>query len=59
MKYLILMQFVPGVDQIWVEKLNPTDPVYIYDTEAEAEVKKVELQTADPTRGFKIVEVQA
>lgn len=53
------MQFIPGIDQIWVERLNPSDPVYIYDTEAEAEVKKTELQEADPTRGFKIVETPA
>lgn len=59
MKYLILMQFIPGNDQIWVERLNPGDPIYIYDTLEEAEAKKEELQLADPTRGFKIVEVQA
>jgi len=52
------MQFIPGIDQIWVERLNPNDPVYIYDTQAEAEVKKTELQEADPTRGFKIVQSQ-
>jgi hypothetical protein len=59
MKYLIVMQFIPGVDQIWVEKLNPEDPTWIFDTLAEAEVKKTELEAADPGRGYKIVTVDA
>lgn len=56
MKYVVVMQFIPGNDQIWVERLSPSDPVYEYDTLAEAEAKKLELEAADPTRGFKIVE---
>lgn len=56
MKYVILKQFIPGNEQIWVEKLDANDPIYEYDTLEEAEVKKEELQLADPTRGFKIVE---
>lgn len=56
MKYQILMQFIPGNDQIWVSKLGPNDPEYVYDTLEEAEAKKLELEAADPTRGFKIVE---
>lgn len=59
MKYIILMQFLPGNDQIWVERLSPEDPIYIYDTLAEAELKKAELEAADPGRGFKILEVSA
>jgi hypothetical protein len=59
MKYLILMQFIPGNDQIWVEKLNPDDPIWIFDTLAEAEVKKAELEAADPGRGYKIVSVDS
>lgn len=58
MKYVILKQFIPGNDQIWVEKLDPNDTIYEYDTLQEAEVKKAELQLADPSRGFKIVEKQ-
>lgn len=50
------MEFIPGIDTIWVEKINPNDPVYSYDTLNEAEVKLTELKAADPTRGFKIVE---
>ena len=49
MQYIVLMQFIPGNDQIWVAKLNPDDPEYIYDTEQEAADKAAELQAADPT----------
>lgn len=47
--YVVLMQFIPGNDQIWVAKLNPEDPEYIYDNEPEAQAKADELQAADPT----------
>jgi hypothetical protein len=47
--YIVLMQFIPGVDQIWVAKLNEGDPEYIYNTEQEAIDKAAELQAADPT----------
>ena len=47
--YVVLMQFIPGNDQIWVAKINPNDPEYIYDTEQEAADKAVELQSQDPT----------
>jgi hypothetical protein len=43
------MQFIPGNDQIWVAKLNDSDPEYIYPTEQEAIDKAAELQAADPT----------
>lgn len=56
MKYTIFMQFIPGNDQIWVERLNPEDPIWSYDNLAEAEAKKAELEAADPGRGYKIVE---
>lgn len=47
--FKIIMQFIPGNDQMWVEKLNPTDPVYQYNDEAEAQAKAEELQAADAT----------
>lgn len=47
--YIVLMQFIPGLDQIWVAKLNENDPEYIYDNEQEAIDKAAELQAADPT----------
>ena len=57
MKYVILKQFIPGIDQIWVAKLDENDPLYAYDTLEEAEIKMAELQAADPSRGFKIVQM--
>jgi hypothetical protein len=47
--YKVIMQFIPNVDQIWVSKLNPEDPEYIYPTEQETADKAAELQAADPT----------
>jgi len=47
--FKIIMQFIPGNDQIWVEKLNPTDPIYEYNNEPEAQAKAEELQSADTT----------
>lgn len=47
--YIVLMQFIPKLDQIWVAKLNESDPEYIYDNEQEAIDKAAELQAADPT----------
>ena len=35
--------------QVWVAKLNSTDTVDEYDTEAEADAKAAELTAADPT----------
>jgi len=54
------MQFIPGLDQIWVAKLNKSDPEYIYNTEQEAIDKAAELQAADPTgRQYKAAPVAA
>jgi hypothetical protein len=47
--YKIEKQYIPGNPQIWVLKLNPEDPIYEYDNEAEAQAKADELQAADPT----------
>jgi hypothetical protein len=47
--YIVLMQFIPGIDSMWVARLNPDDPEYIYDNEQEAIDKAAELQAADPT----------
>lgn len=49
MKYQVIMQFVPGLDQIWVSRLSPEDPEYIYDIEQEAIDKAAELEAVDPT----------
>ena len=47
--YIVLMQFIPGIDSMWVARLNPDDPEYIYDNEQEAIDKAAELQAADST----------
>jgi hypothetical protein len=47
--FKVEMEFIPGNSQIWVLKLNPDDPIYEYDNEAEAQAKADELQAADPT----------
>jgi len=58
--YIVLMQFIPGIDQIWVAKLNEGDPEYVYDNEQEAIDKAAELQAADPTgRQYKAASVAA
>ena len=43
------MQFIPGLDQIWVARLTPEDPIYIFDTLGECESKAAELQAVDAT----------
>jgi hypothetical protein len=43
------MEFLPGNSQIWVAHLTPSDPIYQYDNEAEAQAKADELQVSDPT----------
>jgi len=54
------MQFVPGLDQIWVARLTPEDPIYEFDTLEECEAKAAELQAADETgRKYKASEVDA
>ena len=58
MVYQVQMQFIPGNDQIWVQKLNPEDPTYQYDNEPEAQAKAEELQAADPSgRKYRVVAV--
>ena len=41
--FKIQIQFIPGNDQIWVEQLTPTDPIYHYSNENEAKIKAKEL----------------
>jgi hypothetical protein len=45
--------------QVWVAKLNSTDTVDEYDTEAEAQAKADELAAADPTgRVYKVEAIE-
>ena len=39
MIYQVQMQFIPGLDQMWVLRINPEDPIYEYDNFAEASAK--------------------
>jgi hypothetical protein len=55
MKYRVMMQFIPKIDQIWVSRLTPEDPEYVYDVEQDAIDKANELEQADPTgRKYKV-----
>ena len=55
--FIVLMEFVPGLQQIWVARLTPEDPIYVYPTQEEAQAKADELQAADPTgRLYKVEE---
>lgn len=58
MIYQVQMQFIPGSDQIWVAHLDPSDPIYEYDNEPEAQAKANELQANDPTgRQYRVVQI--
>ena len=60
MKYIVLEQFLPGLDQIWVARLTPEDPIYTFDTLEECEAKAAELESQDETgRKYKASEEQA
>jgi hypothetical protein len=60
MQYIVLMEFIPGLTQIWVARLQPEDPIYIFDTLEECEAKAAELQAADETgRLYRASEVDA
>jgi hypothetical protein len=48
--YQVQMQFIPGYDNIWVARINPDDPIYVYDVEEYAILKAEELQAADLSR---------
>jgi len=45
----VQMEFIPGIDSIWVAHLNPTDPIYEYDNKPKCQAKADELQAQDPT----------
>jgi hypothetical protein len=60
MQYIVLMEFIPGLTQIWVARLQPEDPIYVFDNLEECEVKAAELQAADETgRLYKAAEADA
>jgi len=57
MAYKVLKQFNPQSATVWVEKLSDDDTADIFDTQSAAESKKTELEAADDSRLYKIVEV--
>jgi len=60
MQYIVLEQFIPGLDQIWVARLTPEDPIYTFDTLEACEAKAAELEAADETgRKYNASEVDA
>ena len=60
MQYIVLEQFIPGLDQIWVARLQPEDPIYTFDTLEACEAKAAELQSQDETgRLYKASEADA
>ena len=58
MIYQVQMQFFPGLDNIWVARLTPEDPIYEYDNYADAQAKATELQEADTTgRQYRVAQL--
>jgi len=54
----VQMEFIPGNSAIWVAHLTPSDPIYEYDNEPEAQAKANELQAADTTgRAYRVVQI--
>ena len=58
MVWKVLKQFNSQSATVWVEKISAEDIVDVYDTEAEAQTKKSELEAADNSRQYKIVEIE-
>jgi len=53
------MQYLPGLDQIWVARLHPEDPIYEFNTVEECAAKAAELQSQDSSgRQYKASEEQ-
>jgi hypothetical protein len=60
MQYIVLMEFIPGLTQIWVARLQPEDPIYTFDTLEACEAKAAELESQDETgRKYKASEADA
>ena len=60
MQYIVLEQFIPGLDQIWVARLQPEDPIYTFDTLEACEAKAAELESQDETGSkYKAAEADA
>jgi len=55
--YQIQKEFIPGNPQIWVARLDPSDPIYEYNNESEAQAKADELAASDPGRAYRVQQI--
>ena len=54
----VQMQFIPGNSLIWVAQLIPSDPIYNYDNEIDAQNQANLLQSQDPTeRQYRVAQI--
>ena len=56
MAYKIVKQFNPESATVWVEKLSTEDNIESFETESDAIARKTELELADNSRLYKIIE---
>ncbi len=56
MAYKIVKQFNPESATVWVEKLSTEDNIESFETESDATARKAELELADNSRLYKIIE---
>lgn len=56
MAYKIVKQFNPESATVWVEKLSTEDNIESFETESDAIARKAELELADNSRLYKIIE---
>jgi len=56
MAYKIVKQFNPESATVWVEKLSTEDNIESFEIESDAVTRKAELESADNTRLYKIIE---
>ena len=56
MSYKIVKQFNPESATVWVEKLSTEDNIEVFESKLDAIARKTELESADNSRLYKIVE---
>ena len=57
MAWKVLKQFNAECNTVWVEKLSADDTVDQYSTKTAANNKKAELEAADNSRLYKVIQV--
>jgi len=54
----VQMQFIPGNNMIWVAQLTPSDLIYNYDNEIDAQNQANLLQSQDITgRQYRVIQI--